>query len=51
MKIERLPRNYTLLTDEYEFTMSETYLKMERKMRLLYLMFSLEKFQQMVVML
>lgn len=31
MKIERLPRNYTLLTDEYEFTMSETYFKNGKK--------------------
>ena len=32
MKIERLPRNYTLLTDEYEFTMAETVIfKMECK--------------------
>lgn len=29
--IERLPRNYTLLTDEYEFTMSETYFKNGKK--------------------
>lgn len=25
--IDRMPRNYTLLTDEYEFTMSASYLK------------------------
>ena len=31
MKIERLPRNYTLLTDEYEFTMSETYFKNKKE--------------------
>lgn len=31
MKIERLPRNYILLTDEYEFTMSETYFKNGKK--------------------
>ena len=30
-EINRLPRNYTLLTDEYEFTMSETYFKNKKK--------------------
>lgn len=30
-EINRLPRNYTLLTDEYEFTMSETYFKNKKE--------------------
>ena len=30
-EINRLPRNYTLLTDEYEFTMSEKYFKNKKK--------------------
>lgn len=29
--MNRLPRNYTLLTDEYELTMSETYFKCGKK--------------------
>ena len=48
---ERLPRNYTLMSDEYEFTMSNGYLSNNKKRKKQYLIYFLEKYQMMVDML
>lgn len=45
---ERLPRNYTLMSDEYEFTMSNGYLSNNKECEGAVFDLFLEKYQIMV---